>query len=80
MLEESRPFFRDRSVAKFPLPLRERERVRGDKKNQAPSPLSSPVRECVAMRLEFGLSSRTDVRDLRFLLCGRNEPMIDVFE
>ena len=44
MLEESRPFFRDRSVAKFPLPLRERERVRGDKKNQAPSPQSSPVK------------------------------------
>src|SRR6267142_2919851 len=32
----------------FPLPLRERDRVRGDEKHQAPSPLSSPVRDCVA--------------------------------
>jgi NitT/TauT family transport system substrate-binding protein len=45
MFEGSRPFFRDRSVAKFPLPLRERERVRGDKKNQAPFAIPFMVRE-----------------------------------
>src|SRR4030095_3764814 len=32
----------------FPLPLRERDRVRGDETNQAPSPLFFPVRDCVA--------------------------------
>ena len=31
-------------AALFPLPLRERARVRGDKKNRAPSPLSSPIK------------------------------------
>ena len=56
MLEESRPFFRDRSVPKFPLPLRERERVRGDKTNQAPSPLSSPS------QAQCGEPSRTTVK------------------
>jgi NitT/TauT family transport system substrate-binding protein len=45
MFEGSRPFFRDRSVAKFPLPLWERERVRGDKKNQAPFAIPFMVRE-----------------------------------
>ena len=36
-------------AAMSPLPLRERERVRGDKRNQASSPLSSSVRDCVVM-------------------------------
>jgi NitT/TauT family transport system substrate-binding protein len=45
MFEGSRPCFRDRSVAKFPLPLRERERVRGDKKNQPPFAIPFMVRE-----------------------------------
>jgi hypothetical protein len=41
----------------FPLPLRERERVRGDKKNQAPSPHSSPLRQA-----QCGEPSRTTVK------------------
>ena len=49
MLEEFHRFF-EMIICRNYVPLLKREReTAGNKKNQAPSPLSSPLRDCVAI-------------------------------
>ena len=47
----------------FPLLLRQRDRVRGDKKNQAPSPLSSPVKGEEVFWRRHGIFNFASVRE-----------------
>jgi NitT/TauT family transport system substrate-binding protein len=54
----------------FSLPLRERERVRGDETNQAPSPLSSPVKAEEVFRIAIPRVLTSLLVGVVLLACG----------
>jgi hypothetical protein len=76
MLEERRPFFRDRSIAKFALPLRERERVRGEKKIRHPHCIRLPVRGAKVSSPLWKRGARGDFRSHRGFHISKKSPLI----